>query len=248
MFKILIHGAMGQMGQVLQNLIDDTTDIEWFGFDTSPTTDKKIYDQLSLIPSVDVIIDFSHFTMVDSLLNYSVNNKLPLVLCTTGLSDETQNNIIKKSQYIPIFKSENMSLGVQALLEMAKIGAEMLKDYDIEIIEKHHNKKIDAPSGTAKMILNSVIEIKDQSKPVYGRQGNDALRNNNDIGIHAIRGGNITGEHNLIFAGLDEVIEIKHQATSKSVFGQGAIAAAKYIIDKEAGMYTMLDLFRKDNS
>jgi len=246
MLKVLLHGCLGQMGQTLQSLIKTQDDIQWIGFDTSVSQESNIYNNYKDLPPVDVIIDFSHFSLIDDLLKYSVKKALPLVLCTTGLSDETEDLIRESKEQIAIFQSQNMSLGIHALLEMARIGAEILDNYDIEIIEKHHNKKIDAPSGTAKMILNSVKEVKEELSAVYGRHGNDALRKKNDIGIHAIRGGNITGEHSLLFAGLDEVIEIKHQATSKIVFAQGAIAAARYLYKQRPGIYSMSDLFRKD--
>jgi 4-hydroxy-tetrahydrodipicolinate reductase len=176
-------------------------------------------------------------------LDFAVSRSLPIVLCTTGLTETTEEKIISLQKKIPIFKSGNMSLGINLILELAKIGARVLEGFDVEIIEKHHRKKIDAPSGTALMIADAVKSVQDSLEYKHGRQG-IAKRVENELGIHAIRGGTITGEHTLLFAGTDEVIELKHQATSKAVFAKGAIDAAFFLLNKKAGLYDMTNLIK----
>jgi len=232
MNKILIHG-MGPMGQMVDNYFDGHK----IYFDPSK-------DSLSDIDSdIDIIIDFSHHSVIDNLLDFANKKHIPVVLCTTGLSYTTEQNIIKYSRHIPIFKSGNMSLGINVLIELAKLGARSLKNFDIEIIEKHHNKKIDAPSGTAFMIAEAIQSIQALTLE-HGRFGNDAKRNVNTIGMHAIRGGTITGEHTVLFAGTDETIELTHQATSKAVFAKGAIEAAHFLLKQSNGLYDMSDLLK----
>lgn len=192
----------------------------------------------------DVIIDFSNPSALAGLLEYAVKNSIPAVISTTGLN-EAQINLIKDaSQKIPVFFSANMSLGVNLVCELAKKAAAVLGDsFDIEIIEMHHNQKIDAPSGTALMIADSIKEELDEStKYEYDRHSKREKRTKNEIGIHAVRGGTITGEHQVIFAGLDEIITISHSARSKELFATGAISAAKFICGKPAGLYKMSDM------
>lgn len=249
MTNLLIHGINGTMGQYVYDLLADNVEYNIIGFDSNTTfkSNIEVYDNLTSIEEIDVIIDFSHHSLISNLLDYSNDNNIPLVLCTTGLTEESLDKISKYKSNIPIFKSGNMSLGINVLIELAKIGAKVLNEFDIEIIEKHHNKKIDAPSGTAFMIADAIKEERQELEYSYGRSGIDAKREANEIGIHAVRGGTITGEHTAIFAGIDEVIEIKHQATSKNVFAKGAIEAAKFIINKESGLYDMTDLIKGDN-
>ena len=187
----------------------------------------------------DVNIDFSHHSTIEDTLSYAIKNKTPLVIATTGFNDEELTKIKKASNIIPIFHSSNMSLGVNVLVKLVKEAAKSLNGFDIEIIEKHHNKKLDAPSGTAVMIANGVKEVLPDSEYIYGRHGRSDKRSSNEIGIHAIRGGTIVGEHTTIFAGHDEVVEIKHSAQSKDIFAKGAIAAAKFLVKQEAGYYNM---------
>jgi 4-hydroxy-tetrahydrodipicolinate reductase len=194
------------------------------------------------VKDVDVIIDFTHFSIVDDLLNFAETHKIPLVVCTTGLENKTEDHIKEVAKTIPVFKSGNMSLGINVLLELAKLGAQSLAGFDIEIIEKHHNLKVDAPSGTAFMIADKIKEARKGLSYTHGREGLNTKREPSELGIHAIRGGTITGEHTVLFAGIDEVVELKHQATSKAVFAKGAIEAAFYLIGKEAGLYNMTDL------
>ena len=192
----------------------------------------------------DVIIEFTHHSTIDDTLSYAIKTKTPIVIATTGFNDEELTKIKKASNIVPIFHSSNMSLGVNVLVKLVKEAAKSLNGFDIEIIEKHHNKKLDAPSGTAVMIANGVKEVLPDSEYIYGRHGRSDKRSSNEIGIHAIRGGTIVGEHTTIFAGHDEVVEIKHSAQSKDIFAKGAIAAAKFLVKQEAGYYNMNNMLK----
>lgn len=233
MISILIHGYYGAMGQTLVDLLD----CKVLGFDRV-SHHSHVYTDFKKIPKVDVIIDFSHYSMIPALLDYVQESQIPLVLCTTGI-DSLDQTVIELSEKVPLFKSRNMSIGINLLQQLAKISAKVL-DFDIEIIEKHHNKKIDAPSGTALMISESIQEVKNLTENM-GRKGLNK-RKTNEIGIHAVRGGTIAGEHTVLFAGEDEIIEITHQATSKSVFANGAIRAALFLVKQDPGLYDMNDL------
>ena len=178
---------------------------------------KDIVDE-----KADAIIDFSHHSCIGDVLAYATKTKTPLVIATTGFNDEELNMIMEASKEIPVFHSYNMSLGVNVLLKLVKEAAKSLKGFDIEIIEKHHNLKVDSPSGTAVMIGNAVKEVLPDTEFIYGRHGRTEKRNNNEVGIHAIRGGTIVGEHTTIFAGHDEVVELTHTAQSKDIFAKGA--------------------------
>ncbi|MDU2111880.1 MAG: 4-hydroxy-tetrahydrodipicolinate reductase, partial [Clostridiales bacterium] len=204
---------------------------------------NKLYKRMDYVEEkCDVIIDFSHPSNLDSILKYALANKTPIVLATTGYSQEDLDQIDIASKQIPILLSSNTSLGVNIFIELVKNAATLLKNFDIEIIEKHHNKKVDSPSGTAVMIANAVKEIREQSEFIYGRHGRTGKRQQNEVGIHAVRGGTIVGEHSAIFAGNDEILEINHSARSKNVFAEGAIAAAKYLVNQEPGFYNMDDM------
>jgi len=245
MLKVILSGASGAMGRHLVNLINSTKDMEIVaGIDkTKNLSDDFPYFELveDFKGEADCIIDFSHFTVVPSLLNYANTHHCPLVICTTGLNSETELLIEKVSQTTAIFKSGNMSLGINLLLSLVKQAATVLGDkFDVEVIEKHHNRKVDAPSGTAKMIANALSDAYESPKDFkYGRQGNESKRQSNDITIHAVRGGTIVGEHEVLFAGLDETIEIKHTALSRKVFAQGAVTAAQFIVNQPPGLYDM---------
>ena len=189
-----------------------------------------------------MVIDFSNPLALDGILEYCLKTKTPVVLATTGYNDEEMEKIHEAAKQIPVFLSFNMSLGVNILLKLVKEAAKNLANFDIEIIEKHHNKKVDSPSGTAVMIANAVKEIREQSEFIYGRHGRTGKRQQNEVGIHAVRGGTIVGEHSAIFAGNDEILEINHSARSKNVFAEGAIAAAKYLVNQESGFYNMDDM------
>lgn len=239
--KVVLSG-FGAMGKVLLSEITSHETIELSGVvDPLGEFGVKSFDELLTTP--DVIIDFSHPSLLDSLLDYSVVNGCKLVIATTGYTDLQEEQIKKASKDLPILKTGNTSLGVNLLLEVLKQITPVLDEsFDIELIEKHHNKKIDAPSGTAKMFVDSIVEARQNpSSVLYGREGS-SKRNKEDITVHAVRGGTITGEHSIIFAGNDEVIEIKHQAQSKKVFALGAIKAALYMSKQENGLYNMKDV------
>lgn len=252
MIKVLVNGYYGSMGQVLSEEIKKDSEMELVsGVDinaVSTCSDFNVYNSISdFNKPVDIIIDFSHPSSLPDLLKYGVEKSIPIVIGTTGLSDEDLEKIKVASKKLPIFHSANMSLGINALVSMVKNIAPILKDsFDIEIIEKHHNKKIDAPSGTAYMIADEINEKLENSKEyIYGRNTKTDERKENEIGIHAVRGGTIVGEHTVIFAGCDEVIEISHSASSKKIFAQGAIKAAKFVYNKQNGLYDMEDLIEK---
>ena len=234
--EIIIHGT-GAMGRLIKETAENNENIRITGFTDELATETG-----------DVIIDFSHYSRLNSLLDYSKEKRIPLVIATTGYSNEILKKIKEAAREIPVLLSSNMSLGVSLLNDiLERIVPVLYGNYDIEVIEKHHNKKVDAPSGTAKMIANAINkELDDSMEFNYGRSGNDAKRKEKEIGIHAIRGGTIPGEHTVIFAGLDEIVEIKHTALSKKVFAQGSIKAAQYILNKENGLYDMNNLINNN--
>ncbi|MBC8631655.1 4-hydroxy-tetrahydrodipicolinate reductase [[Eubacterium] tenue] len=246
MIKVIVNGSLGKMGKVLTRCVNEDKDTELVcgcSMPTGETPDYKLYNKMSEIKEeVDVIIDFSHFSALDDVLGYALKTKTPLVIATTGFTKDQLEQIKEASKIIPIFHSSNMSLGVNVMLKLVKEAAKALKGFDIEIIEKHHNKKVDAPSGTAIMVANAVKEVLPEVTYNYGRHGRDAKRMENEVGIHAVRGGTIVGEHEAIFAGLDEEVMISHRAQSKDIFANGAITAAKYLVNKEAGYYNMDDM------
>ena len=242
MLRIIINGYSGSMGKVLTKCANEDSELEIVCGASKDDLDVpfKTYHKMSDVEeSADVIIDFSHHSTIDDTLSYAIKTKTPIVIATTGFNEEELEKIKKASNIIPIFHSSNMSLGVNVLVKLVKEAAKSLNGFDIEIIEKHHNKKLDAPSGTAVMIANGVKEVLPDSEYIYGRHGRSDKRSSNEIGIHAIRGGTIVGEHTTIFAGHDEVVEIKHSAQSKDIFAKGAIAAAKFLVKQEAGYYNM---------
>ena len=230
--EIIIHGT-GVMGKTLLQTVEENKEFIVTGFADELTDETG-----------DVIIDFSHFSRLETLLNYAENKKIPLVIATTGYSDEIFEKIKKASENIPILLSSNMSLGInlmQSVLE--KIVPILYGSYDIEVVEAHHNKKIDSPSGTAKTLIE-VIEksCKETLKKEYGREGIHK-REKNEIGVHSLRGGTIVGEHSVLFCGNDEIIEIKHTAMSKKIFAEGALKGAKFLVNKKLGLYSMKDIF-----
>lgn len=242
MLRVIISGYSGSMGKVLTKCANEDSELEIVCGASKDDLDVpfKTYHKMSEVEELaDVIIDFSHHSTIDDTLSYAIKTKTPIVIATTGFNDEELTKIKKASNIIPIFHSSNMSLGVNVLIKLVKEAAKALNGFDIEIIEKHHNKKLDAPSGTAVMIANGVKEVLPDSEYIYGRHGRSDKRSSNEIGIHAIRGGTIVGEHTTIFAGHDEVVEIKHSAQSKDIFAKGAIAAAKFLVKQEAGYYNM---------
>lgn len=248
MIKLIISGCNGKMGGVVTSIVRDREDIETVcGFDVNLEMKYgyPVYDNFGdFKEKADVIIDFSHPDMLTKLLDYATSTKTPIVVATTGLTDEQKEQMKKASEVVPVFFSANMSLGVNLLIELAQKATKLLADnFDIEIIEKHHNQKIDAPSGTALAIADSINNTLNERKEyVYDRHAVRKKRTKNEIGIHAVRGGTIVGEHSVIFAGKDEIIELKHEAMSKEIFAVGAVAAAKYIVGKQPKMYNMQDL------
>ncbi|RDY26426.1 4-hydroxy-tetrahydrodipicolinate reductase [Romboutsia weinsteinii] len=246
MLKVIVNGCFGKMGKVLTRCIQEDEELELVcGVSQPPIEDASfnVYSKMSeVVESCDVIIDFSHHTALDDVLGYALKTKTPLVIATTGFNNEELAKIQEASKSIPVFHSSNMSLGVNVLLKLVKKATKMLQGFDIEVIEKHHNKKVDAPSGTAIMIANAIKEVMPTLENNYGRYGREAKRTENEIGIHAIRGGTIVGEHDAIFAGHDEIVELRHTAQSKDIFAKGAIVAAKYLANKDAGYYNMDDI------
>ncbi len=235
------------MGRVITSVLekDESAQIVC-GYDVNTESDSyPVYDDLSKVTQkVDVVIDFSAPCCVESVVEFCGDRRIALVEATTGLSNDQLEKIIALSKRIPVFSSANMSVGVNLLVSLVKKAAAVLEgNFDIEIIEKHHNQKIDAPSGTALMIADEISSsLKGGVEYVYDRHFVRKKREKKEIGIHSVRGGTIVGEHNVIFAGNDEVIEIKHSATGKEVFAVGAVKAAKFLVGKQPGYYNMEDL------
>ncbi len=248
MINVLLSGACGKMGQTVSLTTLNDSDIKIVcGVDKADLIcDYPVFhsfDDVNIKP--DVIIDFSIASALDDILKFAVANSTPVVLCTTGYSKEQIEIIKETSKKIPIFFSFNMSIGVNLLCSISKKVSSVLgDDFDIEIVEKHHNQKIDAPSGTAIMLANAINEQSyEKYRYEYDRHSKRQKRSKNEIGIHSIRGGNIVGEHDVIFAGEDEVITLSHSANSKKIFAKGAIKASKFIVGKPSGLYDMNDIF-----
>ncbi len=246
MLRVLVNGCLGKMGTVLSKCVMEDNELEFVcGVSQNPPSDIpfKVYSSCKDVKEdIDVIIDFSHHLALDDVLSFAIDLKKPLVIATTGYNEDELYKIKNASKIIPIFHSSNMSLGVNVLLKLVKDAAKLLDSFDIEIIEKHHNKKIDAPSGTALMIADGIKEVLPHLEYNHGRHGRSCKRSENELGIHAIRGGSIVGEHTVIFAGHDEVVEIQHTAQSKDIFAKGSIAAAKFLVNKNPGYYNMDDM------
>lgn len=249
MVKIIMHGCNGHMGQVISGLVEKDPNAEIVaGIDISDQG-KNSYPVFTNMKEcqveADVLIDFSSAKATDALLDYCVERKLPVVLCTTGLSEEQLARVKAISKDVAVLKSANMSLGINMLLKLIQDAAKILAaaGFDMEIVERHHRLKLDAPSGTALALADSLNEAMDnQYHYVYDRSQRREMRDDKEIGISAVRGGTIVGEHEVIFAGPDEVIEFKHTAYSKAVFGKGAVEAAKFLAGKPAGFYDMSDV------
>ena len=251
MVKMIMHGCNGHMGQVITGLIKDDPEIEIVaGIDPVDCRDNgyPVFPNLhACTVDADVIIDFTSAKAADGLINYCVEKKLPVVLCSTGLSEEQLASVEAASKQVAVLKSANMSLGINMLMKLLQDAAKILvpAGFDIEIVEKHHNQKLDAPSGTALALADSVNEaLGNEYHYVYDRSQVRQKRDQKEIGISAVRGGTIVGDHEVIFAGQDEVIEFKHTAYSKAVFGKGAVEAAKFLAWKPAGRYDMSDVIQ----
>ncbi|MDE6957452.1 MAG: 4-hydroxy-tetrahydrodipicolinate reductase [Lachnospiraceae bacterium] len=251
MIRMIMHGCNGHMGQVITKLVKDDKECQMVaGVDRymGIENDYPVFETIEKCDvDADVVIDFSNAGAVDGLLDYCVEKNLPVVLCTTGLSQEQIEKVEKASEKTAVLRSANMSLGINMLMKLLKEAAKILAPagFDIELVEKHHNQKLDAPSGTALALADSVNEALDNEyNYVYDRSQVREKRSKKEIGISAVRGGTIVGEHEVIFAGADEVIEFKHTAYSKAVFGKGAIEAGKFLSGKSAGLYDMSDVIQ----
>ena len=251
MVRAIMHGCNGHMGQVITGLIKADEGIELVaGIDkyTGIANDYPVFESLEKCDvEADVIIDFSNAAAADALLTYCKEKKMPVVLCTTGLSEEQLAKIPEAAKKTAVLKSANMSLGINLLMKLLKEATKVLAPagYDMEIVEKHHNQKLDAPSGTAIALADSMNEAMDEAYHyVYDRSQERKKRDTKEIGISAVRGGTIVGEHEVLFAGTDEVIEFKHTAYSKTIFGKGAVEAAKFLAGKPAGLYDMSDVIQ----
>lgn len=252
MINILMSGCNGKMGQVITRLAEQYDDLKiCAGYDISDNGKNSypVFTQLDRCSlTIDVIIDFSNPDALDSILSFATAKRIPIIVATTGLSQAQKKLLENMSASIPIFFSANMSLGVNLLMDLVQKAAKILEsNYDIEIIEKHHNQKLDAPSGTALAIADSINSVLEQKQEyIYDRHSRRKKRSKTEIGIHAVRGGTIVGEHSVIFAGADEIIEINHSAMSKDIFGTGALRAARYMYKKAPGLYDMNDLLADD--
>lgn len=248
MVRIILSGCNGKMGQAITACVNSRDDCEIVaGIDIDPIMLSRypvFTDPQDITCEADVLIDFSHPSALKNVLSYCVSKKLPAVIATTGFSDEQITEIKDTSELIPIFFSFNMSLGVNLLVELCKKAATVLgNEFDIEIIEAHHNQKIDAPSGTAFMIANAINQVMENEYIYkYDRHAQRKKRSKKEIGIHAVRGGTIVGEHQVVFAGRDEIITLSHSARSKEIFAAGAISAAIFMSNKPSGLYDMKDL------
>lgn len=249
MVRVIMHGCNGQMGQTIVRLIAADEEIELVAgvdaFDAGRNEFPVFKNIAECTVEADAVIDFSAAAAVDGLLDYCVAKKLPCVLCTTGLSEQQLAKVQEASGKVAVLKSANMSLGINMLLKLLKQAAGILAPagFDIEIVEKHHNQKVDAPSGTALALADAVNEeLNNSYQYVYDRSQVREKRTQKEIGISAVRGGTIVGDHDVIFAGADEVITFSHRAYSKAVFGKGAIQAAKFLAGKPAGLYDMSDV------
>ena len=250
MVNIIMHGCNGHMGQVISDIVnkDETCKIV-AGIDPVVDAKDNNYPVFASINDcdvkADVIIDFSTAKAVDNLLSYSKDKKIPVVLCTTGLTPEQLELVKETSKEVAVLRSANMSLGVNTIMKLVAEAAKVLANagFDIEIVEKHHNQKLDAPSGTAIALADSINDAMDHSyEYIYDRSDRRKKRDAKELGISAVRGGTIVGEHEVFFCGTDEVVEIKHTAYSKAIFAKGSVQAAKFLASKGAGLYQMSDV------
>ena len=249
MVKMIMHGCSGAMGRTITDIVsgrDDIVIVAGIDKNSGISQDYPVYGTLGECrQEADVIVDFSSAQAVDQLLEYCGEKGTPVVVCTTGLSPAQNEKIEKLSGKTAVLRSANMSLGINLLLKLVKEAARTLggADFDMEIVEKHHNQKLDAPSGTALALADSINEAMDHEYHYqYDRSQKHEKRDGREIGISAVRGGSIVGEHDVIFAGKDEVVTFRHTAYSKAIFAKGAIEAAKFLAGKPAGLYNMADV------
>lgn len=248
--NILLNGISGYMGREVVKLCEANYRGANLVFGVDPNGDGDVYRNFDEIPStkgVDCIIDFSHHSATPALIDFAVENSLPLVLCTTGHTDDEVELIHKATERIPLFYSGNMSLGIAMLIELAKTTVAAFPEAEIEIIEKHHDRKIDAPSGTALMLANAICEVRPEAYPNCGRSG-QGKRTLDEIGIHSIRMGNIVGEHEVIVGTGSQTITLKHEAHNRALFAEGAIAAATFIVGQMPGMYDMKSMLSSERT
>ena len=228
--KVLIHGT-GVMSSILKEVIEKDGELEISGFADDFTNEKG-----------DVIIDFSHFSRLPAMINYSLKNNIPMVICTTGYDETILAKIVEASTDVPIVLSSNTCIGINLMNEVVAKIAPQLRNFDIEIIETHHNRKVDSPSGTAKSLFNVINDALDNEMCLVSGRSGLHVRDKKEIGMHSVRGGSVVGEHSVIFYGDDEIIEIKHSSTSRRIFANGAIKAAKFLIGKKPGLYRMKEV------
>ena len=248
MTNIILCGCGGRMGKAIAAAAGNGYDIV-AGIDVNASAlaaacNFPVYEKISdFSEKADAIVDFSHHTALPSLLEYAKKTKTPLVVATTGHTEEELALMKEASEEVAVFFSGNFSIGINLIIDLAKQAAKTLGlDFDVEIIEKHHNKKLDAPSGTALMIANAISEQRDETEYVYDRHSVRKAREQKEIGIHSVRGGTIVGEHEVLFAGANEQITISHSAASREIFATGALRAAAYLAKKDKGLYNMSDL------
>lgn len=253
MISVILNGCSGHMGQVVTDILAEDPDMETVaGIDAFTGAERKypIYAKPGdCTEAADVIIDFSTASAVDELLSYGTERNIPMVICTTGLSDLQVKNIQEAAEKVAILRSANMSLGINLLLKLLKDAAKTLcpAGFDVEVMEMHHSRKLDAPSGTAKMLADSVNEaMGDSYTYTYDRTQRHEKRDPKEIGIASLRGGTVVGEHDVYFAGQDEVIEFRHTAYSRAVFAKGAVAAAKFLAGRAPGLYDMSDVIGQE--
>ena len=249
MVKVIMHGCNGHMGQVISGLIKEDPEIEIAARIDLVDNRENGYPVFTDIDACDVeadaVIDFCSAKAADKLLDFCVRRQIPVVLCTTGLSEEQLAHVEEASKKVAVLKSANMSLGINLLMKVLKEAAPQLAQagFDIEIVEKHHRRKLDAPSGTALALADSINEaFEEKYAYTFDRSGRREARPDKEIGISAVRGGTIVGDHDVIFAGTDEVITFSHTAYSRAIFGKGAVQAAKFLAGKEPGWYEMKDV------
>lgn len=246
--KIAIYGIDGKMGKVLYSCAKERSNAEVLcgvdKFANQKEFEVPVYKSAKeMTEKPHVIIDFSVREAIYDYLPYAAENNIPCVIATTGFNNEETEFIKNAAKNIPIFKTGNMSVGINLLLKLAKIGAETLgKSADIEIIEQHHNQKVDAPSGTALLLADGIKSVMPEKEYVFGREGHTGKRTENEIGIHAVRGGTVVGKHEVLFMMDSEVITLKHEAESKAVFANGSLDAARFIIQQKPGIYTMEEM------
>jgi len=249
MVKMIMHGCNGRMGQMISGIVEKDSEIEIVAgvdiFDKQ-LNDYPVFKSLADVNvDADVVVDFGNVSAIDGLLTWCKDTKTPCVVCTTGLSEKQLEDLNETSKSVAILRSANMSLGINTLIKLLKEAANVFAPagFDVEVVEKHHKMKLDAPSGTALALADAVNEARNNEYTyVYDRSQRRQQRDDKEIGISAVRGGTIVGEHDVIFAGEDEVITFSHTAYSRAVFGKGAIQAAKYLFDKGPGLYTMADV------